>query len=195
MKAKLFCLLLLLLFVAFSLRAIELPLPNVPQISVSITGLIRHPGLYNISPTDRLSSVLEKSMLAQELLELEEMPHEKDLRQSMSPVPFLRHDIKEDVEYEKFQSLRQVLLKRGQSEEIYDLMRYYRLGELEQNPVLKDGDIIVIGVVQHFVKIEGAVGLSGNVEYLEGDTFEDILRLSYGFLPTAMPRFRFLYRL
>lgn len=187
MKTKLLCLLLLSL--VFYLAALEMPpVSAAPQISVSITGYVKYPGTYYMLPTDRLSNLMEKAMQDPKaaLSPEKEIPIlEPDLHQRLNPIPSLRHPEAKLQNYEKYQSLRQIMLKRGQSEEIYDLLRFYRLGELEENPALKDGDIFHAGIVESFVSIEGAVAFTGEIEYCEEDTLEDLLRLAQGTLPEA----------
>lgn len=186
MKNKL--LFLLILCCGLSLAALELP-PSaaLPQISVSITGYVKYPGTYYMQPSDRLSNLMEKAMQDPKAAFAPErdLPPEPDLHQRLNPIPSLRTPEARLQNYEKYQSLRQIALKRGQSEEMYDLLRFYRLGELEENPILKDGDIFHVGIVENYISIDGAVALAGEIEYCEEDTLEDILRLAQGTLPEA----------
>jgi DNA uptake protein ComE-like DNA-binding protein len=60
MKIK-FLAILLLSFI--TLGAIEIPLaPVAVPISVSLSGYVRHPGVYQLSPTNRLSDLLAMEM-------------------------------------------------------------------------------------------------------------------------------------
>lgn len=186
MKTKLLCLLLWSLL--FCLAALEIPqISTAPQISVSITGYVKNPGTYYMHPSDRLSNLMEKAMQdTKAIISPErELPVEPDLHQLLNPIPSLRQPEIKSQNYDKYQSLRQIILKRGQSEEIYDLLRFYRLGELTENPMLKDGDIFHVGIVENYISIDGAVALPGEIEYCEEDTLEELLRLAQGTLPEA----------
>lgn len=185
MKSKLLCLLLAL--VAFSALAIELPHSNVPQFSVSITGYVKYPGQYKMYPTDRISDLLDSAMQGNDLLTRTAVPNalDDDVLKKTNPIPQLREDEESRPEYEKLQALRHVELVRAGKRSTFDLLRYYRLGEIEENPMLKDGDLVYIPVIKDLTGVSGAVGLPGDLEYKEGDSLKDVIALAGGTLPGA----------
>lgn len=185
MKTKLLCLALILC--AIGLWALEIPLSGTPQISVSITGFVRNPGNYKVNPTDRLSDLLHKAQ--QELIispqQVPERPEEEDLQQKLNPIPLLRSKDELLPEFEQLQGLRQVELKRNGQSTYYDLMKFYRLGDIGQNPILRDGDLVHIRVVEDLISVNGCVGHPGDMEYRAGDTLKDVLALAHNPLPGA----------
>jgi protein involved in polysaccharide export with SLBB domain len=185
MKSKLLCLLLVL--VAFGAWAIVIPLANVPQISVSITGYVRHPGQYKMYSTDRISDLLDRAMLDDAMLARSAVPgalNDAAVKKT-NPIPQLREAEESQPEYEKLQALRHVELVRAGNRSTYDLLRFYRLGELEANPMIKDGDLVFIPVIKEQSGVSGAVGLPGDIEYKEGDSLKDVIALAGGTLPGA----------
>lgn len=185
MKTKLLCLILILS--VLGLWALEIPLRSEPQISVSITGFVRHPGHYKMSPTDRVSDLLDRSMQEIELA-LQQLPPtavEEDLITKLNPIPLLREPQEPGPDYDKHLALRTVELKRGGASTVCDLLKFYRLGAIEENPILRDGDLVHVRTVEDFISASGCVGNPGDMEYREGDTLKDILALANQNLPGA----------
>jgi protein involved in polysaccharide export with SLBB domain len=78
-------------------------------------------------------------------------------------------------------SLRNLLLRRSDGTEItVELMRYRLLGDLDANPWLQDGDVMVIPAQRDSVSIFGRVARPGFVEYRTGDSLQDLLDLAGG---------------
>jgi polysaccharide biosynthesis/export protein len=61
-----------------------------------------------------------------------------------------------------------------------DLGMFVAAGDLAKNPVLEMGDVVYVPVRRDSVAIWGGVNIPGHVEYRDGDTIEDLLRLSGG---------------
>lgn len=167
--------------------AVEIPMPTTPQISVSITGFVRNPGNYKMSPTDRVSDLIAKAQQELQVPMQEPTPAEpeEDLYQRLNPIPLLRAKEEPEPDYAHLQALRHVSLKRNDSPMHYDLLRFYRLGSLADNPILRDGDLVHISIVQEIISVNGCVGQSGELEYRQGDTLETVLNLAYKALPGA----------
>ena len=182
---KIRIILISLILCAVVLGAIEIPDATIPRISVSITGYVKNPGAFGMNQTDRISDLLKKAE-EEDMLSLQKVPESPqnslDL-QALNPIPEIRQSSEEEAD--ELQALRHVELKRGGESRYYDLMRYYRLGELEQNPVLRDGDLVHIGMIQDIVSISGSVGSPGDLEFKAGDTLQDILGLAHNMLPGA----------
>lgn len=66
-----------------------------------------------------------------------------------------------------------------------DLIRFYRLGDLDANPYVTMGDIIHIPSEGKTVGIAGAVNLPGTYEFKKGETLEDLVNLAAGFMGNA----------
>ncbi len=169
------CLLINVLF------AIEIPLTRAQiQISVSITGYVDRPGTYQTNSFSRLSEALElgKPIEIPKSTELV-TPIVKDL----TPNTIMPAKTSEEDDNLKDQALRSVAIIREGKTQYYDLHRFYLNGDLEQNPLLKDGDVIHVKAIQKVVSIQGSVYTPGDYEYLKGDKLKDILMLARGSNP------------
>ena len=78
-------------------------------------------------------------------------------------------------------ALRSVLLERADgASEVLDLRRYYALGDLSQNPMLRGGDVLRVRsfLQENGVRVEGAVPQGGVFDLRPGDTAVDLLALA-----------------
>ncbi|HEX9250652.1 MAG TPA: SLBB domain-containing protein, partial [Ignavibacteriaceae bacterium] len=62
----------------------------------------------------------------------------------------------------------------------YDLLSFFRKGDLKQNPYLKDGDAVIIEKVNKIVSIMGLVLYPATYEYRENETVNDLINLAGG---------------
>jgi protein involved in polysaccharide export with SLBB domain len=67
----------------------------------------------------------------------------------------------------------------------YDFLRYLRFGDKENNPLLHDGDIVLVDKVDKTISISGEIKYPGNYEFLSGETVADFIKLAGGFLSKA----------
>ena len=67
----------------------------------------------------------------------------------------------------------------------YDLLRYLRFGDRKDNPLLHDGDIILVDKVDKTISITGEIKYPGNYEFVPGETVADFINLAGGFLSKA----------
>lgn len=176
---------LLIILVSLPLAALERVSPEmssgVPSINVNISGFVRNPGSYRLLLGDKLITALERADLDKENL-LAELP-QKEITEKT--IPLLRPiDVSKD-KFKDYQSLREIKITRGGSEESYDILRYLRLGDVSQNPMLRDGDNIFVDVCKDFVSVWGSVAHPGYLEYKQGDTMEELIALAGGSLPGA----------
>ena len=84
--------------------------------------------------------------------------------------------------------IRRVRVLRHGEEHEYDVLRFRRQGDRNQNPYLLDNDVVIIpfeGEKTHSISIEGAVGKESKFEYLGNDKLVDVIDLAGGLLPTA----------
>ncbi len=182
MKTKLLTVMLLVL-------ACFLAAQNIPQltgqvlISVNVTGFVPNPGTYQVTPLARISDVVKIAGRAASLA---------PTSQNLSPQLF--REAERDSLFENYQGLRSVKLTRGKETRTYDLLKFMRAGDLEQNPLLKDGDLIKVPSLDTSVSISGEVYFPGEYEYVPGDRLSDILALTQGFTLEADRKTVNLYR-
>jgi protein involved in polysaccharide export with SLBB domain len=66
-----------------------------------------------------------------------------------------------------------------------DLLGFWRTGDLQANPHLEDGDIVIVGFRREGVMINGEVNKPGQIEFLEGDSLGAMIRLAGGLTQKA----------
>jgi protein involved in polysaccharide export with SLBB domain len=83
-------------------------------------------------------------------------------------------------------SLRNLTLRRQDGATIpVDLLRYRLLGDMELNPYLEDGDVLVVPSQKDSVSVFGRVARQGFLEYRRGDTIDGLVAMAGGFQPGA----------
>jgi len=183
----LWALLLLMLSTWLTGAALDpLVLPGQPMISVGITGYTERPGIYRFGIDTRLSDALDMLRADPELIT---PPVVEDITAVRTPA------LVDTIPPEPVPpSNRQILIRRDNVSSVYDLTRFTQWGEMEHNPLLKDGDVIIIKPVEHTVTISGAVVRPDEFEYLLGDELDDLLAFAGGFKAEADLRNVLLYR-
>lgn len=173
MKNKL--ILAVMLVLACVLSAQTLP-QNLVQtfISVNVTGFVANPGTYQLSSLSRVSDAIRMAGISQTAVQAQPTLEFRRLQQAAR-----------DSLFENYQGLRSVMLVRGSQVRSYDLMKYLRAGDLEQNPLLKDGDLIRVPPLETSINIFGEVYFPGEYEFVPGDRLSDILELAQGFTLAA----------
>ena len=83
-------------------------------------------------------------------------------------------------------SERSILLLRGGDTLRVDLRRFSLLGEQKANPFVHGGDVIFVPVRKHQMNFFGAVYQPGELEFVPGETFADLLPFTGGFKPEAV---------
>ena len=79
-------------------------------------------------------------------------------------------------------SYRNITIKSADgSSQIFDLYAFLYKGEMEQNPYMKAGDIVIIPQAIMTVKITGRVFRKGNYELKEGERLKDLIEVAGGF--------------
>lgn len=85
-------------------------------------------------------------------------------------------------------STRNIVLRGGSHpDRILDVIRFNRLGVRAANPTLLDGDQIFVPRHRHSIYLYGAVSYPGEYEFHEGDKLSDLIALTGGLLPNALP--------
>jgi len=169
MKSKIVCIILLTLSVFISTQ-VSTTYAQTSLISVNVTGFVESPGTYQLSAISRLSDAL---------------------RLAEGPTTTITE---KEPKITNFQALRSVKLTRGKETKTYDYMKFVRMGDLEQNPLLHDGDVINIGAFHTTITIVGEVYYPGEYEYVQGDRLSDLLNLAHGFTLDANRKTVNIYR-
>ncbi|MBW6513834.1 MAG: SLBB domain-containing protein [Candidatus Syntrophosphaera sp.] len=182
MKTKLLILALLCLW-CFAAAQITLPKDLQAVISVNVTGFVANPGTYQVAPVNRLSDVLTLANTAIKTIGASEVALMQQMKEAA-----------QDSLYANFQALRSVEILRGGETITCDLQKFLRGGDLTQNPLLRDGDVIRVKAVRASVSIQGEVYYPGEYEFVEGDQLSDLLDLAQGFTPAADLKAVSIYR-
>lgn len=84
-------------------------------------------------------------------------------------------------------SLRNIEIRSptGQLRARADLFRYYALGDLPADPVVQEGDVIMVPSATKYVTVSGNVGNEQRLEFVNGDSLSTAIALCRGFLPAA----------
>jgi len=67
----------------------------------------------------------------------------------------------------------------------YDFLKYLRFGDRENNPLLHEGDVVLVDKVDKTISITGEIKYPGNYEFVNGETVADFIKLAGGFLNKA----------
>jgi polysaccharide biosynthesis/export protein len=77
------------------------------------------------------------------------------------------------------------IVHRDSSEKNYDLLSFLRLGKREDNPLLREGDAILVDKVDKMYSIYGMVKYPGIYEYIEGETVDHLIEVAGGLTARA----------
>lgn len=174
MKNKLFFILAFLCLWSLLAAQTNPALNSRIYISVNVTGFVANPGTYQMTPLNRVADAIKISGGTLPKTTIIEEP------ESIQAVKAIQDSLLQNN-----QALRSVELVRGGQSTICDLMDFLRNGNLEQNPLLRDGDVIRVSPVSESVSITGEIYMPGEYEYVEGDMLADILSLAQGLTPGA----------
>lgn len=72
-----------------------------------------------------------------------------------------------------------IISKNGEIKK-YDLLKFLRLGDIEENPYLNDGDLIYVDKAERFISLFGQIKFTGNYEFKAGETVLEILEIAGG---------------
>lgn len=76
---------------------------------------------------------------------------------------------------------RNILIRRGPRDSIsVDLVRFRLAGKLDSNPMLREGDVVVVPVVNERVYVYGRVSYPGGFEFRTGETLAELLNVANG---------------
>ncbi|QQS34663.1 MAG: SLBB domain-containing protein [Ignavibacteriales bacterium] len=77
------------------------------------------------------------------------------------------------------------ITSRDKNEKYYDLLSFLRYGNKENNPYLKEGDIVLVDRIDEVVSIYGRIKYPGKYEFVEGESIYNLLELAGGLLSKA----------
>lgn len=77
-----------------------------------------------------------------------------------------------------------IISKEG-AQRIIDLLSFIRLADREQNPVLEDGDYVMVDKLDKTVTLSGAVKYPGIYEFRVDESLESLIKIAGGFLDAA----------
>jgi protein involved in polysaccharide export with SLBB domain len=131
---------------------VHLTLSAVRQFKVYVLGDVPSPGVQVASAATRVSEV----------------------------VPAIIADT-ESVDRNPYYRQRNVLIRRSSSDSIsVDLVQFRLAGRLGSNPMLREGDVVVVPVVNERVYVYGRVSFPGAFEYRRGESLADLLGVANG---------------
>jgi len=67
----------------------------------------------------------------------------------------------------------------------YDLLGFLRFGDYDKNPMLREGDVVIVDRVDDLVKISGMIKYPAVYEFIEGESVSDLIDLAGGLLSKA----------
>jgi polysaccharide export outer membrane protein len=73
------------------------------------------------------------------------------------------------------------IVSKDSSVKSYDFLSFLRFGEYANNPILVEGDVVIVSKVDKVVQITGEVIYPAVYEYREGETITDLIKLAGGF--------------
>jgi len=68
-----------------------------------------------------------------------------------------------------------------------DLLRFARTGDAGANPLLRDGDRVLVPIARAPLYLYAPVSYPGSYEFRPGETLADLITVAGGLLPTALP--------
>jgi protein involved in polysaccharide export with SLBB domain len=78
------------------------------------------------------------------------------------------------------------LIRRDGSSSPCDLLRFWRTGDLDANPNLRDGDIVMVDFRREGVLLNGDVYKPGEIEYIDSDSLGGLIRIAGGLTQSAI---------
>lgn len=157
------------------------------QFRVYISGLVENPGMYSANAMLRVSDLLRPVIV------LDEEETDARLRmQTQTPTVydrqrgglFMRSEYMTRGE-KKGSSKRGIWIERGDQKIPVDLLRFEKLGDLDNNPYVTGGDHIHVPQYNGDIYIGGEVNASGIFEYMKGDTIADLVTFGGGLTTLA----------
>ncbi|MDY6916094.1 MAG: SLBB domain-containing protein [Candidatus Cloacimonadota bacterium] len=123
----------------------------VEYYNITVVGAVKSPGIYYMPPSSRVSQVIKKANAIPDSIVTVDRPSWRNIK----------------------------LIRNGDITRI-DLLKFKILGEISENPYLKDGDILLVPKIKNMVSIFGQIHSEGIYEFIPGDHVSDIIDLAMG---------------
>jgi protein involved in polysaccharide export with SLBB domain len=154
-------------------KALSSELLNTPAINVTIGGSFPINGTFPALLSERVDGFV--SRIYNEAI---------DMTLKVTPDPEIYRKLKEQLSN---YALRGIKLKRSNGEELkIDLQKFRLNGDFENNPYLKNDDVIIFpayDIGRNFFSVSGPVNYPGTFLFVEGDKLSDVLELVGGVNP------------
>lgn len=159
-------------------------------IYVTISGEVEEPGVYTLTAATPVSVALNLANAKSE--------QASRLSSSFQPAPSKDAGYRSKISKELFgeeqrerRSTRKIYVRRNDgSIEVADLVRYYATREERFNPMLREGDEVVVPMRSSndpTIGIYGAVRKPGEYEFVTGDNVATLLKFGFGLNPDMKP--------
>jgi len=175
----------------YSTHDIQISLFRVRTFRVTVSGAVHYPGLVSVNGQARISDAI---FMAGGLIELPPpFPEPVNPLELQRQLPDPQEVKLTKDEYEELKkniaSKRNIIVKRRDGSTLHaDMLKFTVGGDLDTNPYLVDGDVIIVPTVQEegaTVSISGAIRTPGEFEFAKGDRVIDLLELGQGFTANA----------
>ena len=77
------------------------------------------------------------------------------------------------------------IISKEDSVQLYDLLSFLRFGNFDSNPLLREGDVVLVDRADKTVTLTGLVKYPGIYEFVENESVYDLIQLAGGFLSKA----------
>ena len=82
-----------------------------------------------------------------------------------------------------FRNIR--VIHRDSTQQVYDLLNFLRLGDRSNNPLMREGDIVIVDRVDKVVAISGMIKYPGIYEFVDGESVDHLITIAGGLLAKA----------
>ncbi len=82
-----------------------------------------------------------------------------------------------------FRNIR--VIHRDSVQQVYDLLDFLRLGDRKNNPLMREGDVVIVDRVDKVVAITGMVKYPGTYEFVDGESIDHLITIAGGLLAKA----------
>ncbi len=86
-------------------------------------------------------------------------------------------------ETSNFRNIR--VIHRDSTEQDYDLLNFLRLGDKKNNPLMREGDIVIVDRADKVVSISGMIKYPGTYEFVEGESVDHLITIAGGIMAKA----------
>ncbi len=143
---------------------VHIQLSEMREFKIKVIGQLQNPGYYNVTSVSRVSDVYHKIINNNKKNNTDEKDT-KDGSGFLSTEGAENNIQKNDlIKYPRL-SKRNIILIRGNDSTMVDLSAFGSDGNNENNPLIHQGDILFIPLLEHTVGIFGGVKIPGDYEF------------------------------